>query len=87
MIKAPLVILINDADDYLLSTRNQFAATVTGVTAGSVNAEVNLRCDSGIDLTAVITTKSLQKTGIKEGSRTTAIVKAPHVILAVRRTS
>lgn len=40
LIKASFVLLMNDAEDYLLSTRNQFNGTVAKVTPGAVNAEV-----------------------------------------------
>ena len=40
LVKASMVILMNDADQYILSTRNQFCGTVKSVTPGAVNGEV-----------------------------------------------
>ena len=85
LIKAPFVLLLTDAEDYLLSTRNQFAGTVRAVTSGPVNAEVQVDIPGGLGITAVVTTESVKKLGLAPGKAVTAIVKAIHVILAVPR--
>lgn len=85
MIKASMVILMNDADDYLLSTRNRFAGTVKEVTPGAVNAEVVVDLPGDGEITSIITMGSLRKLGLKKGEGVTAIVKAPSVILAVKK--
>lgn len=83
LIKAGFVLLMNDAEDYLLSTRNQFRGTVTRVTPGAVNAEVLVDLPGGATITAIVTMGSVGNLGLAPGSKVTAIVKAMHVILAV----
>lgn len=83
LIKAGFVLLMNDAEDYLLSTRNQFKGTVSKVTPGAVNAEVLVALPGGATITSIVTMGSVGKLGLAPGSKVTAIVKAMHVILAV----
>ena len=83
LIKATFVILMTDAEDYLLSTRNQFKGTVSDIKRGQVNAEVLVDVPNTNGVSAVITVTSLDKLGLVKGSKVTAIVKAMNVILAV----
>lgn len=83
LIKAGFVLLMTDAEDYLLSTRNQFPGTVAEVTPGAVNAEVQVELPGGARITSIVTMGSLSKLGLAPGHKVTAIVKAMHVILAV----
>lgn len=83
LIKASFVLLMNDAEDYLLSTRNQFSGTVSKVTPGAVNAEVLVDLPGGAGITSIVTMGSVDKLQLAPGKKVTAIVKAMHVILAV----
>ncbi|OXS29601.1 MAG: transporter [Desulfovibrio sp. MES5] len=83
LIKASFVLLMNDAENYLLSTRNQFAGTISKVTPGAVNAEVQVDLPSGKGITAIVTMGSVASLGLAPGKKVTAIVKASQVILAV----
>lgn len=83
LIKASFVLLMNDAENYLLSTRNQFAGTVSKVTPGAVNAEVLIDLPSGKSIASIVTMGSLANLGLAPGKKITAIVKASQVILAV----
>lgn len=83
LIKASFVLLMNDAENYLLSTRNQFAGTISKVTPGAVNAEVQLDLPGGKGITSIVTMGSLEKLALAPGKKVTAIVKASQVILAV----
>ena len=85
LIKASFVLLMNDADEYILSTRNQFNGTVSKVTPGAVNAEVLVDVPGMPGITSIVTMGSVNKLGLAEGKKVTAIVKAPHVILAVKK--
>ena len=85
MIKASTVLVMTDADKYLLSTRNQFDGQVTRVEKGAVNSEVEIRTAAGFNLCAIITNASAAGLGLAPGVAATAIVKAPQVILAVAR--
>ena len=85
LIKASFVLLMNDADNYILSTRNQFNGTVAKVTPGAVNAEVLVDLPGGPGMTAIVTMGSVNKLQLAAGKKVTAIVKAPHVILAVKK--
>ena len=83
LIKASFVLLMNDADKYLLSTRNQFAGTVSKVTPGAVNAEVLVELPGVAVIASIVTMGSIEKLGLAAGKKVTAIVKASQVILAV----
>ena len=80
-----MVILMNDADQDILSTRNQFCGTVKSVTPGAVNGEVVVDLGADGEMTSIITMGSISKLGLAEGSKVTAIVKATNVIMAVKK--
>ncbi len=65
-----------------ISARNQLAATVASITAGSVNDLIQLRLNSGEELAVVITSGSTQALNLAQGKEVTAIFKAPSVILS-----
>ncbi|TCM82707.1 TOBE domain-containing protein [Rhodovulum steppense] len=64
------------------STRNTYRCTVTKVTQGAVNAEIDLALTDGhVPLTAVITERSTEDMGLKEGAEVFALIKATFVML------
>ncbi|MDD4700692.1 MAG: TOBE domain-containing protein [Desulfovibrio sp.] len=83
LIKASFVLLMHDAENYLLSTRNQFAGTISKVTPGAVNAEVQVDLPSGQGIASIVTMGSVEKLALAPGQKITAIAKASQVILAV----
>ena len=83
LIKASFVLLMTDAENYLLSTRNQFKGTVSKIKRGTVNAEVQVDLPDGTGITSVITMASVENLGLAVGTHVTAIVKAMNVIVAV----
>ena len=83
LIKAGFVLLVEDAEKYLLSTRNQFAGTIGKVTIGAVSAEVMVDLPGGASIASIVTVGSVEKLGLKTGKNITAVVKASQVILAV----
>lgn len=85
LIKASFVILLEEADDWLLSTRNQFCGTVKAVRPGAVNTEVDMELPGGQTLCAIVTVASAEKLKLAPGSRVTAAVKASNVILAIQK--
>jgi molybdate transport system regulatory protein len=84
LIKASFVILATEDGGLRTSARNRVCGTVERLTEGAVNTEVVLALDGGARLTAIITARSAKELGITVGGRACALVKAPHVILAVR---
>lgn len=66
-----------------LSARNVLAGSVTKVTKGAVNAEVELTLRSGEKIIAGITNGSVDTLELKEGKNAFAIVKASWVILGI----
>lgn len=83
LIKAGFVLLVADAENYRLSTRNQFAGVVSKVTIGAVSAEVMVDLPGGAAIASIVTVGSVEKLGLKPGKKVTAVVKAAQVILAV----
>jgi len=66
-----------------ISARNQFAGTVTAIKPGTVDCEVILRLEDGLDLAAVITRESVETLGLSIGGEALAYVKSSSVLLAV----
>ena len=65
------------------SARNQIPGVVSSREDGAVNCEVSVDIGGGKTLTATVTLESARSLDIKVGDAITALVKAPHVILAV----
>jgi molybdate transport system regulatory protein len=65
------------------SARNHIPGEVIAREDGAVNSEVTLAIGGGKTLTATITLESAEALAIAQGDRMTALIKAPHVILAV----
>lgn len=83
LIKASWVILATGDGGLRTSARNRLCGTVERCTEGAVNAEVVLALPGGMRLTAIITMESLRELGLAPGQPACALIKAPHVILAV----
>ena len=82
LIKSSFVILAK-GDNLRTSARNQLAGVVAHRLDGAVNSDVRLDLGGGKTLAATITLESAQTLGLEVGDRVTALIKAPHVILAV----
>lgn len=65
------------------SARNQLAGVVLEREDGAVNSEITLALADGKSLVATITKESAEVLALTPGDAVTALVKAPHVILAV----
>lgn len=83
LIKASFVILATEDGGLKTSARNHLCGTVERIARGAVNTEVVLALDGGARLTAMITQDSAAELELAEGARACALIKAPHVILAV----
>lgn len=64
------------------SARNHFSGTVTAISKGVVNDEVELSCGSGITIVATVTCESTESLSLKIGSPCFALVKASSIIIA-----
>jgi molybdate transport system regulatory protein len=82
LIKSSFVILAK-GENIRTSARNQIAGTVLSRDDGAVNSEIGVDIGGGKTLTATITLASARTLDIKVGEAITALIKAPHVILAV----
>lgn len=85
LVKASSIVLMADMGDVRLSTRNQFAGTVSKVTPGAVNTEVVLGLAGGNSVAAIITNDSATAMSLVAGSAATAVFKASSVIVGVKR--
>ena len=65
-----------------ISARNALAGTVTKVTKGAVNAEIDMALKGGGDVVAIVTNSSADSLGLKEGKAAYAIIKASSVMIA-----
>ena len=64
-----------------ISARNQLKGTVTGVTTGTVMAEVAVDV-GGQEVIAAITRASVESLNLTRGDAVTVVIKATEVILA-----
>ena len=64
-----------------LSARNQLKGTITGILLGGVMAEVTVDVN-GQELVSVVTRKSAEGLGLKDGDTITVVIKATEVLLA-----
>jgi molybdate transport system regulatory protein len=65
------------------SARNQFAGIIKEMTKGPVSTEVTLEVAPGINVVAVISTRSAEMLGLAIGKRGYALIKASAVVVAV----
>jgi molybdate transport system regulatory protein len=65
------------------SARNQFAGVVKEMIKGPVSTEVTLEVAPGINVVAVISTRSAETLGLAVGKRGYALIKASSVVVAV----
>ena len=65
------------------SARNQFSGIVKELTKGPVSTEVTLEIAPGINVVAVISTRSAETLGLAIGKRGYALMKASSVVVAV----
>ncbi len=83
LIKSSFVILAPAAEVGRTSARNALKGVISSVDNGPVSSEVTLTLAGGQPLVAVITKDSVQALAFKVGDAVVALIKAPHVILAV----
>ena len=82
LIKSSFVVLAK-GDGLVTSARNQIEGVVSARLDGAVSSEITLEIAEGKTLTATITRESAEAMGLAAGEPVTALIKAPHVILAV----
>ena len=82
LIKSSFVILAK-GENLRTSARNQIAGVVSGRTDGAVNSEIAVDIGAAKTLTATVTLESAKALDLAVGDPVTALIKAPHVILAV----
>jgi molybdate transport system regulatory protein len=82
LIKASFVILAK-GEGLATSARNQIAGRVMLREDGPVSSEVTLEIAEGKTLVATVTRESAEQLNLQAGDAVWALVKAPHVILAV----
>ncbi len=63
-----------------ISGRNKLKGRVTSITPGTVTAEVEMDIGGGNRVAGVITRRSLDEMGIKNGDEITALIKATSVM-------
>ncbi|EYB66578.1 hypothetical protein DEIPH_ctg094orf0005 [Deinococcus phoenicis] len=66
-----------------ISARNTLQGQVTSLKLGDVEAEVTLRIEDGVEITATITRASAERLGLAEGKVAHAVIKASDVMIAV----
>ena len=66
-----------------LSARNQLKGIIKSITPGAVNSDVIILIAPGVEVTAQITSNSVQRLGLKPGGQAYAVIKADSVMVGV----
>ena len=66
-----------------ISARNILKGKVKKITPGSVNSEVVLELPGGLEITSIITKKSVETLGLAAGKPAYAVIKSSEVMIAV----
>lgn len=82
LIKSSFIVLAK-GEGLRTSARNQIPGVVASREDGAVSSEIRLDIGGGKSLAATITTESAEALELRVGDTVTALIKAPHVILAV----
>lgn len=64
-----------------ISTRNQLSGAVASIVKGAINSEVSIKLSGSVNIIAIITNGAVEKLGLKEGVKTTALFKASNVMV------
>jgi molybdopterin-binding protein len=64
-----------------VNTRNQFRGKVVGVRRGDVMSELEIETAAGV-ISAVVTTSSVDRLGVRAGDEALALFKAADVLVA-----
>jgi molybdate transport system regulatory protein len=83
LIKSSFVILAAGTEPLRTSARNQLFGRVLSRTDGAVSSEIVLQLAGGKTLAATLTLESAETLRLDVGDPAIALIKAPHVILAV----
>lgn len=75
-------VILAEGDGLRTSARNVLPGRVTAREDGAVNSEVSLDIGGGKTLVAILTVESARALDLGPGMAVTALIKAPHVILA-----
>ncbi len=65
-----------------ISARNVLKGKVKAITEGAVNDEVIIELPNGLEITSVITKKSVENLGLEEGKEVYAVIKASNIMIA-----
>lgn len=66
-----------------ISARNILEAKVKKITTGSVNSEVVIELPGGLEITSIITKRSVETLGLTVGKPAYAVIKSSEVMIAV----
>lgn len=83
LIKAPWVILTTETG-LRTSARNQYQGKVASCREGAVNGEVIVDLSFGKSIVAIVTNESIKSLGLAPGVPVSALIKASHIIIAVK---
>ncbi|MFA5121508.1 molybdopterin-binding protein [Zavarzinia sp.] len=83
LVKSSFVILAKDGEIGKTSARNVLRGTIARRVDGVVSTEYALDVGGGLHLVAVVTKGSADDLVLDVGDKAVALIKAPHIILAV----
>jgi molybdate transport system regulatory protein len=83
LIKSSFVILAAGSAPLKTSARNSIPGVIVGHEVGAINDKVVVEFAPGAMITAIVTRESAEELRLEPGAAVQALIKAPHVILAV----
>ncbi|TVR11385.1 MAG: transporter [Phormidium sp. GEM2.Bin31] len=66
-----------------VTARNVLKGTIKHISLGSVNAEVTLEINPGVEITAMVTKASVDKLQLSRGKEAYAIIKGSQIMIDV----
>lgn len=84
LVKASQIVLLSEAPELRLSTRNRFCGVISALRPGAVNTEAIVQIEKELAVVAIVTNESAKDLHLQVGGRICVAFTPSSVMLAVR---